>query len=63
MTTQETKEAVQPCPTHDSEAVPQKLEANDDEEVFRDTQDGVAFRTVGWFRASVMFLKVMIAQH
>lgn len=30
-------------------------------EVFQDTEGGVAFRTVGWFRASVMFLKVMIA--
>lgn len=61
MTTQKTNEPVQPHATHDCEAVPQKLETNDDREVFRDTQDGVAFRTVGWFRASVMFLKVMIA--
>lgn len=61
MTTQTTDEAVQPRGTHDSEAVPPKPEPNDDQEVFRDTQDGVAFRTVGWFRASVMFLKVMIA--
>jgi hypothetical protein len=33
----------------------------DDHEVFKKTQDGVDFRTVGWFKASVIFVKVMFA--
>lgn len=41
--------------------MPPKPDDNDEHEVFQQTEDGVAFRTVGWFRASVMFLKVMIA--
>lgn len=53
-------DTILPYSIHDESAVPQKPEANDNE-VFRETEDGVKFRTVGWFKASVMFLKVMIA--
>lgn len=34
---------------------------NDSDEVFQSTADGVEFRTVGWFRASILFLKVVFA--
>lgn len=54
-------DTILPYTAHDESAVPQKPVANDDHEVFRETEDGVKFRTVGWFKASVMFLKVMIA--
>lgn len=30
---------------------------DDEFEVFKKTKDGVDFRTVGWFRASIIFLK------
>ncbi|KAJ9630452.1 hypothetical protein H2203_000973 [Taxawa tesnikishii (nom. ined.)] len=33
----------------------------EDYEVFQKTEDGVDFRTVGWFKASVIFCKVMFA--
>ncbi|RFU28986.1 hypothetical protein B7463_g7359, partial [Scytalidium lignicola] len=34
---------------------------SDDQEVFKVTKDGVNFRTVGWFKACVIFAKVMFA--
>ncbi|KAH6684582.1 transmembrane amino acid transporter protein-domain-containing protein [Halenospora varia] len=34
---------------------------DDEFEVFKKTKDGVDFRTVGWFRASIIFLKVQFA--
>lgn len=33
----------------------------EDHEVFKKTRDGVDFRTVGWFKACVIFIKVMFA--
>lgn len=36
-------------------------EVNDDHEVFKKTTEGVDFRTVGWVKASSIFLKVMFA--
>lgn len=33
----------------------------EDHEVFKRTQDGVDFRTVGWVKASAIFLKIMFA--
>lgn len=33
---------------------------SDDGEVFKKTKDGVDFRTVGWVRASIIFLKGML---
>lgn len=54
-------DAILPYTVHDESTIPQKPAANDDNEVFQETEDGVKFRTVGWFKASVMFLKVMIA--
>lgn len=33
----------------------------EDHEVFKKTQDGVDFRTVGWFKACIIFVKVMFA--
>lgn len=55
-------DSILPYSVHDNTPVPPKLEDDVDEhEVFQQVEDGVAFRTVGWFRASVMFLKVMIA--
>lgn len=47
--------------THDKSANPEKCGTIDDHELFRETEDDVAFRTVRWFRAAVMFLKVTIA--
>ena len=35
------------------------VDLNEDREVFKKTSDGVDFRTVGWVRASVIFLKGM----
>lgn len=35
--------------------------SEDDFEVFKQTTDGVQFRSVGWVRASVIFLKVIFA--
>jgi hypothetical protein len=36
----------------------EKLPAtSDDDEVFKKTKDGVDFRTVGWPRAAIIFLK------
>lgn len=32
-----------------------------DQEVFKKTEDGIDFRTVGWPRASIIFLKVQFA--
>ncbi|KAK5009548.1 hypothetical protein LTR28_000485 [Elasticomyces elasticus] len=37
------------------------LEEDNDFEIFKNTKDGVNFRTVGWPRASVIFLKVIFA--
>lgn len=34
---------------------------NDSDEVFTPAEGGVEFRTVGWFRASILFLKVVFA--
>ena len=34
---------------------------SEDFEVFKKTTDGVDFRTVGWVRASVIFLKIIFA--
>jgi hypothetical protein len=36
-------------------------DTSDDHEVFRKTKDGVDFRTVGWFKACIIFIKVMFA--
>lgn len=35
----------------------EELVGNNDFEVFKKTKDGVDFRTVGWPRASIIFLK------
>lgn len=35
----------------------------EENEVFKKTHDGVNFRTVGWPRASVIFLKGMVVPH
>lgn len=53
---------VLPYDIHYEEAMPdpQKPE-NDSDEVFQSTADGVNFRTVGWFKAGVLFLKVVFA--
>jgi hypothetical protein len=37
------------------------LKGDDDFEVFKQTTDGVQFRSVGWVRASVIFLKIIFA--
>jgi hypothetical protein len=37
------------------------LKDDDDFEVFKQTTDGVQFRSVGWVRASVIFLKIIFA--
>lgn len=46
---------------HSSEDPEKVIEGTiEDYEVFKQTTDGVDFRTVGWPRASVIFLKVNI---
>ena len=37
------------------------IEEENDFEVFKKTKDGVDFRTVGWPRAAVIFLKILFA--
>ncbi|KAF4338090.1 neutral amino acid permease [Fusarium beomiforme] len=45
----------------DVEAVSLKGETLESHEVFRQTEDGVQFRTVSWQRATVIFLKIQFA--
>ena len=55
-------DSVIPYTVDDNTSIPLKIEDEEVEhEVFQQTEDRVAFRTVGWFKAAVMFLKVMIA--
>lgn len=55
-------DAVLPYTVHDDLPVHDPPKPDDDsDEVFQSTADGVEFRTVGWFRASVLFLKVVFA--
>lgn len=58
------EDSILPYTSHDAQNDPSLAEKPDDSEqyeVFKQVDEGVAFRTVGWFRAAVMFLKVMIA--
>ena len=51
-----------PFTVHDDTQLPDPPKPEDDsDEVFQSTADGVEFRTVGWFKASVLFLKVVFA--
>ena len=55
-------DAVLPYTVHDELPVHDPPKPDDDsDEVFQSTVDGVEFRTVGWFRASILFLKVVFA--
>lgn len=57
-------DAVVPEPIHNDAAdyeEPIKPQQNDEGEVFQAVEGGVDFRTVGWFRASILFLKVVFA--
>ncbi|KAF2086299.1 neutral amino acid permease [Saccharata proteae CBS 121410] len=45
----------------DAEAIVYDKEEENDFEVFKKTADGVDFRTVGWVRASIIFLKIIFA--
>jgi hypothetical protein len=45
------------------EDYPDVADPLEDREIFKKTHDGVDFRTVGWPRASVIFLKSMLPFH
>lgn len=60
--TEKQDDAVLPYTVHDNPPLPDPPKPDDDsDEVFQATEDGVEFRTVGWFRASILFLKVVFA--
>ncbi|KAF4622822.1 hypothetical protein G7Y89_g14202 [Cudoniella acicularis] len=48
-------------PNSTSQDPEKQAESDDNFEVFKKTKDGVDFRTVGWCRASVIFLKIQFA--
>ena len=59
---EKSEDVVLPFTVHDDTQLPDPPKPEDDsDEVFQSTADGVEFRTVGWFKASVLFLKVVFA--
>lgn len=58
----QSEDSILPDMVHENWTIPSKGEAGIfDQETFRDREGAVSFRNIGWFRASVMFLKCMFA--
>ena len=49
------------CPPQDSDHAADKGKALESREIFKDSTDGVKFRTVSWQRATIIFLKIQFA--